>query len=81
MELMQQAVIEIQPEVLRKYRKVIRESQTRFWARFGVTQSRGSRFEMGAEIPPSVAILLRLYFNGVVTDGDLNRLGFNALCP
>ncbi len=54
------------------HRKRIRESQDRFWARFGVTQSRGSRFEKGAaEIPTTVAILLELYFNGVVTDGDL----------
>ncbi|MEX3944318.1 XRE family transcriptional regulator, partial [Paraburkholderia sp. BR10937] len=44
------------------YRKK-KESQRRFWARFGVTQSRGSRFESGAEIPPPVSILLGLYFN------------------
>lgn len=58
-------------EALRNHRKTIRESQDRFWARFGVTQSRGSRFETGAEIPPPVMILLGLYFKGVVTDGDL----------
>lgn len=59
------------PEVLRKYRRTQRESQSRFWSRFGVTQSRGSRFEMGTEIPPSVAILLKLYLGGVITDSDL----------
>lgn len=64
----------IQPEVLRKYRKKIRESQDQFWARFGVTQSRGSRFEQGAEIPTPVVILLGLYFNGMVTDGDLKQV-------
>jgi len=64
----------LQPEILRKHRKKRRESQCRFWARFGVTQSRGSRFEMGAEIPPSVAILLKLYLDGVVSDGDLLRI-------
>lgn len=74
MEPIQQTAIEIQPEVLRKYRKRKRESQDRFWARFGITQSRGSRFEMGAEIPKPVAILLELYFNGVVTDGDLKQV-------
>lgn len=47
------------------------ENQTQFWARFGVTQSRGSRFEMGMEIPPPVSILLNLYFNGVINDKDL----------
>lgn len=58
-------------EALRAYRRVMLENQTQFWARFGVTQSRGSRFESGMEIPPPVAILLRLYFNGVINDGDL----------
>lgn len=61
----------MKPEELRKYRRTKRESQGMFWARFGVTQSRGSRFEKGAEIPKPVAILLDLYFSGVVTDVDL----------
>ena len=55
------------------YRKMKKESQRRFWARFGVTQSRGSRFESGAEIPPPVSILLGLYFLKTVSDGDLGR--------
>lgn len=71
MESTQQTANEIYLEVLRKHRKTIRESQNLFWARFGVTQSRGSRFEKGAEIPAPVVILLGLYFNGVVTDDDL----------
>lgn len=58
-------------EILRKYRKARRESQDRFWSRFGVTQSRGSRFELGMDIPRPVAILLKLYFDGVITDRDL----------
>ena len=62
------------PRNLREYRKTRRESQHRFWARFGVTQSRGSRFEMGTEIPPPIAILLKLYFEGVITDKDLWRV-------
>ena len=74
MKQIQQSAIEIQPEILRNHRKKIRESQDQFWARFGVTQSRGSRFEQGAEIPSPVIILLRLYFNGVVTDGDLKQV-------
>lgn len=82
MKQTQQESIEIHPEILRGHRKRIRESQDRFWARFGVTQSRGSRFEQGAEIPPPVVILLGLYFNGVVTDGDLKQVmlqGFPSL--
>lgn len=58
-------------EALREYRRTRRESQYRFWSRFGVTQSRGSRFEMGSEIPTPVAILLKLYLDGVITDNDL----------
>lgn len=61
------------PKILREYRKTRRESQFCFWSRFGVTQSRGSRFEMGTEIPPPIAILLKLYFDGIITDGDLFR--------
>lgn len=50
------------------YRKKKKESQRRFWARFGVTQSRGSRFESGAEIPAPVSILLGLYFTKTVSE-------------
>jgi len=58
-------------EKIREYRKAVQENQTRFWSRFGVTQSRGSRFEMGLEIPAPVSILLNLYLNGVISDVDL----------
>lgn len=61
------------PDTLRKYRKAKKESQFRFWGRFGVTQSRGSRFELGTEIPTPVAILLTLYLEGKITDCDLRR--------
>jgi len=74
MKSIQLSAADIQPELLRKYRKKIRESQDQFWARFGVTQSRGSRFEQGAEIPAPIIILLGLYFNGMVTDRDLRRV-------
>ena len=56
---------------LREYRIARLENQTRFWSRFGVTQSRGSRFELGMEIPAPVSILLKLYLNGVINDEDL----------
>ena len=75
MKATQQAAIEIRPEKLRKHRKTTGESQNLFWARFGVTQSRGSRFEKGAEIPMPVVILLGLYFKGMVTDCDLRKIG------
>ena len=59
------------PTLLRGIRLAKRETQHRFWARFGVTQTRGSRFELGQRLPPSVVILLRLYLNGVIGDEDL----------
>lgn len=65
---------EFHPEVLRQHRKARRENQSCFWERFGVTQSRGSRFETGAELPPPVVILLRLYHEGTITDADLCRI-------
>jgi hypothetical protein len=58
---------------LRDLRLTRNETQSQFWGRFGVTQTRGSRFELGQEIPPAVEILLRLYLDGVVSDGDLWR--------
>src|ERR1700743_2181181 len=54
-------------------RKKRKESQRQFWARFDVTESRGSRFESGAEIPAPVSILLGLYFTKTISDGDLGR--------
>lgn len=56
---------------LKRFRISKRESQEKFWGRFGVTQSSGSRFETGLGIPPPVAILVKLYLNGKLSDGDL----------
>jgi len=56
---------------LKQFRIGKRESQEKFWARFGVTQSSGSRFETGLGIPAPVAILLKLYMKGRLSDGDL----------
>lgn len=58
---------------LRQLRISKRESQEKFWGRFGVTQSSGSRFETGLSIPAPVAILLKLYVNGKLNDGDLQE--------
>lgn len=56
---------------LKRFRISKRESQEKFWGRFGVTQSSGSRFETGLGIPPPVAILVKLYLKGRLNDGDL----------
>jgi hypothetical protein len=58
---------------LRQLRISKRESQEKFWGRFGVTQSSGSRFETGLSVPAPVAILLKLYVNGKLSDGDLQE--------
>lgn len=56
---------------LKQFRMSKRESQEKFWGRFGVTQSSGSRFETGLGIPPPVALLVKLYLKGKLSDGDL----------
>lgn len=56
---------------IKELRKSRQESQYKFWRRFGVTQSRGSRFEQGLDVPVSIAILVRLYLDGKVSDEDL----------
>lgn len=66
-------ILALNPEELRELRKSRKESQAKFWKRFGVTQSRGSRFEQGIGLPTSVAILIKLYLEGKVNDGDLWR--------
>lgn len=58
---------------LRQLRISKRESQEKFWGRFGVTQSSGSRFETGLTIPAPVALLLKLYVNGKLSDVDLRE--------
>ena len=66
-------ILALNPEELRELRRSRKESQAKFWKRFGVTQSRGSRFEQGIGLPTSVAILIKLYMEGKVNDGDLWR--------
>lgn len=46
-------------------------NQRDFWSRYGVTQSGGSRYESGRNIPKPLAILLYLHRSGKVTDKDL----------
>jgi hypothetical protein len=68
------AHLEINSAFIQAYRKKVKESQKRFWSRFGVTQSRGSRFELGASIPKPVMILLRLYFEKIISDDDISQV-------
>ncbi|TFW31230.1 hypothetical protein [Duganella callida] len=57
--------------LIRDFRHVMRENQTAFWRRFGVTQTRGSRFERGKAMPLPVLMLVRLYLKRVISDADL----------
>lgn len=57
--------------LIRDFRQVMRENQTAFWRRFGVSQTRGSRFERGKSMPLPVLILMRLYLLRVIDDADL----------
>ena len=52
-------------------RKTAGANQKDFWMRYGVTQSGGSRYESGRNIPKPLAILLWLHRSGKVTDKDL----------
>ena len=65
---------EIDSAFIQAYRRRVKESQKTFWARFGVTQSRGSRFELGANIPKPVMLLLRLYFEARISDDDIRSV-------
>ena len=51
----------------------LNQSQAEFWGRFGVNQSSGSRIERGQDIPMPIAILARLYLDGVIGDADLDK--------
>ena len=47
---------------LREIRKGLGLNQSQFWSHFRITQSGGSRYESGREIPDPVQILLNLAF-------------------
>jgi len=47
------------------------ENQETFWRRFGVTQSGGSRYESGRNIPTPIAMLVALWATGKIGDDDL----------
>ena len=46
-------------------------NQETFWRRFGVTQSGGSRYESGRNIPTPIAMLLAVWASGKIGDSDL----------
>ena len=54
-----------------EYRKKLGVNQSAFWSNLGVTQSGGSRYESGRNLPKPVALLLTLRESGKITDADL----------
>lgn len=53
----------------KQLRRSLGLSQGEFWARLGVTQSGGSRYEKGRNIPKPTAVLARLiYIDGLDVD-------------
>lgn len=50
------------PVEIRKVRKKLGLNQAMFWERVGITQSGGSRYETGRDIPLPVLILLNLAY-------------------
>jgi len=53
------------------HRKKLGVNQQAFWSPLGVTQSGGSRYESGRNLPKPVALLVMLRANGKLTDVDL----------
>ncbi|MBL8467753.1 helix-turn-helix domain-containing protein [Methyloversatilis discipulorum] len=59
---------------LKAYRLSFGENQTQFWARFLVTQSGGSRYESGRDVPAPTAMLMLAFSEGLLDDEILAKL-------
>jgi hypothetical protein len=46
----------------RSHRRDLRLNQQQYWSKLGVTQSGGSRYESGREIPEPVLLLLHIAY-------------------
>ena len=60
------------PEVIKEYRRKNGLNQSEFWSRVGVTQSGGSRYESGRNIPRPVQLLLQILWQQCSTKHRLN---------
>lgn len=56
---------------IQEYRRKVGMNQSAFWSRYGVTQSGGSRYESGRNMPLPTAILIYLRETGQLTDDQL----------
>ena len=55
----------------REIRRRLGLNQEQFWTQIGVTQSGGSRYESGRNIPTPIAMLLAVWASGKIDDSDL----------
>lgn len=56
---------------IRKHRRLAGLNQRDFWAKYGITQSGGSRYETGRDMPNSTSILIVLQEQGLLSDEQL----------
>lgn len=61
-------------ENVRALRESLGLNQSAFWSKFGVTQSGGSRYENGRNIPKPIKVLLQANLDGALDDATLEKL-------
>lgn len=59
------------PQAISHQRKKEGLNQFDYWHRFGVTQSGGSRYESGRNIPVPISMLIWLFEAGRISEKDL----------
>jgi DNA-binding transcriptional regulator YiaG len=59
------------PDAIKAYRQRHSLNQTAFWSRVGVTQSGGSRYESGRNVPKPVQLLLQLTYGTPKQSADM----------
>lgn len=59
---------------VRALRESLGLNQSSFWSKFGVTQSGGSRYENGRNIPKPIKLLLQANLDGALDDAALEKL-------
>ena len=64
---------------VREIRRKLRMNQYQFWSRLGVTQSGGSRYESGRNMPRPVKQLLRLVHVERIDISRVNREDFAVI--
>ena len=57
----------------REHRRRVGLNQSSYWTRLGVTQSGGSRYESGRDMPAPLSILMVLLEQGVINDEQLEN--------